>query len=279
MKTTEWTWKTTDGLDIFSQSWEPDGRPKAVVCLLHGLGEHCGRYAHVGKAFADAGFALAGFDLRGHGKSGGPRGHFPSLQVLMDDIQRQCQQLAERFPGAPQFLYGHSLGGAFVLVYATYTRHTLAGVISVAPALRSPVLEQKFKMSMVRILGGILPALTIPTGLDPTSISRDPEVVRAYIEDAFVHDKATLSSGKVTLQVIDWVFSHATEFPVPLLILHGAADRLVYLRGSEELAGWMKGHSEFKYFDGLHHEIHNEPEQKEVFAFMIDWMNAQLKNK
>jgi alpha-beta hydrolase superfamily lysophospholipase len=279
VKTNEWMWKSNDGLEMFAQSWEPEGTPKAVLGLVHGLGDHSGRYARVGKALSDAGFAVVGFDLRGNGKSGGPRGHYPSLEVLMDDIDQGCRQLGERFPGVPLFLFGHSLGGLFVLVYATYHKHNLTGVISIAPALRSPVLEQKIKMAMVNILGGLLPTLTIPTGLDPNSVSRDPEVVRAYVEDPLVHDKATLSAGKVGLQAIDWALSHTMDFPVSLLILHGAADKLVYPRGSEELAGLIKGDLTLKLLDGLYHEIHNEPEQEEVFAFMIDWLNSQLKKK
>lgn len=275
----EWTWKSNDGLELYAQSWEPEENTKAVVCLVHGLGDHSSRYANVGEAFSEAGYALAGFDLRGNGKSAGQRGHYPSLKVLMDDIHQQCQQLGGRFPGVPQFMFGHSLGGLFVLVYATYHKHNMTGVISVAPALRSPVLEQKFKMSIVQILGGLLPTLTIPTGLDPTSVSRDPAVVRAYIEDPLVHDKATLSVGKVGLKAIDWSLSHATEFHVPLLILHGTEDKLVYPHGSKELAELIKGDLTLRLFDGLHHEIHNEPEQKEVFAFTIDWMNSQLKKK
>ena len=100
----EWTWKSTDGLEMYAQNWRPEGTPRAVVCLVHGLGEYSGRYAHVGKALADAGFALVAFDLRGHGKSGGQRGHFPSLDVLMDDIHQLIQQGSEKFPGLP-FLY------------------------------------------------------------------------------------------------------------------------------------------------------------------------------
>ena len=99
MKMREWGWKSADGLEMFAQSWEPDETPRAVVCLVHGLGEHSGRYAHVGKAFVEAGFVLTGFDVRGHGKSGGPRGHTPSYDALMDDIDLFIYLVANRYPG------------------------------------------------------------------------------------------------------------------------------------------------------------------------------------
>jgi alpha-beta hydrolase superfamily lysophospholipase len=276
VKTTEWKWKSKDGLDMYAQSWEPEESPKAVVCLLHGLGEHSGRYAHVGKAFADAGFVLAGFDLRGHGRSGGQRGHFPSFGALMDDIHRYIQEGDERFPGMPVFLYGHSLGGFLVLNYATYHKNSLKGVIATGAGLRSPVLEQKVKISLSKVLGSLLPTITISTGLDADGISRDPEVVRAYKEDPLVHDKATLSAARVGIEAVDHAFAHATEFPTPLLIMHGAADRVTYPHGSQEFADLVPENCTLKLWDELYHEIHNEPEQADVFKFMINWMDAQL---
>lgn len=279
MKKDEWTWTSNDNIEITAKSWVPDSKPKAVICLVHGLGEHSGRYAHVGKTFTESGFALAGFDLRGHGKSGGQRGHYPSLKTLMGDLHQQCEQINNRFPKTPQFMYGHSLGGLFVLVYATYQHHSLTGIISVAPALQSPVLEQKNKMAMVNFLGGLFPTLTIPTGLDPESISRNTRIVRDYQEDPLVHDQATLSTGKIGLQAIEWVLAHTESFPSPLLILHGTEDKLVYPSGSKELSSMIEGNLTTKFFDGLYHELHNEPEKDQVLAFSLDWMNSQLKNK
>lgn len=123
MKWAEWGWESNDGLKMYAQSWEPEESPKAVVCLVHGLGEHSGRYAHVGKASTEAGFALAAFDLRGHGKSGGPRGHTPSFDAFMNDIEGFQKQLDKRFSNLPRFLYGHSLGGnpGVELCFATQT--------------------------------------------------------------------------------------------------------------------------------------------------------------
>lgn len=279
MISNKWTWKSNDGLEMYACSWAPEETPEAVVCLVHGLGEHSGRYAHVGQAFSDAGLALLAFDLRGHGKSGGQRGHFPSFEAVMDDIHRHIQQVDEKFPGLPVFLYGHSLGGLLVLNYATYHKHSLSGVIATGAGLRSPVLEQKAKLALSKILGGLLPTVTIPTGLDANGISRDPGVVRAYKDDPLVHDVATLSGARVGIGAVDRAFAHAGEFSTPLLIMHGTADRVTYVRGSQEFAALVPENCTQKFWDGLYHEIHNEPEQNEVLAFMIDWMNTQLKNK
>jgi acylglycerol lipase len=276
MKTRDWGWESKDGLEMFAQSWEPDENPKAVICLVHGLGEHSGRYAHVGRVLSEAGFALAGFDLRGHGKSGGPRGHIPSFEAFMNDIDEFENQLDERFSGLPRFLYGHSLGGILVLNYALRRMPDLKGVISTGAGLRTALEEQTAKVIMARVLGTLMPNMTISSGLDPTTISRTPEVVDAYIHDPLVHDKMTLGFGKIMLSVLPWSFEHAHEFSLPLLIMHGAEDKLGYPRGSEEFASLVKQDCTLKLWDGLHHEIHNEPEQDEVFTFMLDWMNAHL---
>jgi alpha-beta hydrolase superfamily lysophospholipase len=264
---------------MFAQSWEPEGNPKAVVALVHGLGEHSGRYEHVGRALTEAGFALVGFDLRGHGKSGGPRGHIPSFDAFMDDIEGFHKQVEERFAELPCFLYGHSLGGILALNYVLRCKPDFKGVISTGAGLRTALEEQTGKIMIVRVLGTLLPNLTIPSGLNPYHISRDQDVAQAYIADPLVHDRMTLGFGKAMLSVLPWTFEHAHEFSLPLLIMHGTADKLGYPRGSEEFASYVKQDCTLKLWDGLHHEIHNEPEQDEVFVFTIDWMNTQLNHE
>src|SRR3972149_10091478 len=129
MEILEWNWKSRDNLVMYAQVWQPPGAVKAVVCLVHGLGEHIGRYPHVGAALSEKGFALAGFDLRGHGKSQGRRGHAPSLNVYFDDIDFFLEQVAERFHGSPCFLYGHSLGAILTLAYVPLRKPRISGVI------------------------------------------------------------------------------------------------------------------------------------------------------
>jgi alpha-beta hydrolase superfamily lysophospholipase len=172
------------------------------------------------------------------------------------------------------------MGGLLVLNYATYHKHSLRGVIVTGAGLRSPVLEQKGKLTLAKVLGGLLPTMTIPTGLETQALSRDPEVIRIYNNDSLVHEVATLSTTvHLGIIAVERAFAHAAEFSTPLLLMHGAADRLTYPRGSQEYAALVPGECTLKLWDGLYHEIHNEPEQNEVFAFMIDWLNSQLRNK
>ena len=278
METFEWKWKTSDGLQMYSKGWAPKGTPKAVICLLHGVGEHIGRYEHVAEALTEKGYALLGFDLRGHGKSAGPRGHLPSFEAFMSDIDRFLAEVAKRYPGAPQFLYGHSMGGILVLNYALRRKPRLAGVISTGAALHTAIEEQKVKVVMARVLGALLPTMTIASGLDPKTLSRDPAVVQAYISDPLVHDRMTAGFGKIILTVNPWTFEHAGELELPLLIMHGTKDMLCYPSSSLEFAGLApKDKVTLKMWDGFYHEIHNEPEKAQVFKVMTDWLAARLK--
>jgi alpha-beta hydrolase superfamily lysophospholipase len=280
MKTFEIKWEADDGTGFFAQGWEPGERqPKAFIVLIHGLGDHTSRFTHVGKAMTEAGYAMAGFDLRGHGRSGGARGHAPSLDAYMQDIRRFLQLMDQRYPNIPRFLYGHSFGGLLTLAYAIQGGAVLKGVLVTGPALRSSLQEQRAKIAMVRLLGSLLPTITVQSGLDATTISRDPEIVAVYQNDPLVHYKASLGFGKVGLTAIDLCFARAKDFPVPLLINHGKEDKITYFSGSEDFAKLIReagGDVTLKLWDDLYHEVHNEPEKAQVFQYMIEWLDRHL---
>jgi len=277
MKTFELHWQTRDGLDIFARGWEPEQAPKAVVYLVHGLGEHSGRYAHVAEALGNAGYVLFGFDLRGHGRSDGRRGHAPSLEAYLQDINQLIEQARARYPALPMFLYGHSLGGILALNYVLRRKPALEGVIVTAPAMHSGLEEQPAKVLLAKILGVLLPNAAVATGLDPYTVSHDPNVVQAYIHDPLVHYKATLGWGRMMLAVNRWTLEHAAEFPLPLLLMQGKEDVIAYPSSSIEFAAPLKERCTLVLWEGMFHEIHNEPVKNEVFVTMIGWMDARLK--
>ncbi len=192
MKHDEFSWLEHDGMETYSQCWEPEMEPRASVCLIHGLGEHSGRYTYMAKRLTDAGFAVLGFDLRGHGKSAGRRGSISSENILLDQISRLLEEARRRYSKKPSFLYGHSLGGLLALFYPLKLQPTLTGVIATGPALRSPLQDQTLKVASAKILGAILPDVLIASGLDVSDLSRDPEVIRKYTNDPLVHDRASL---------------------------------------------------------------------------------------
>lgn len=277
MKRFETKWTTDDHLEIFAQGWEPDQRaPKAAICLVHGLGEHSGRYEHVAEAFTKDGYAMFGFDLRGHGRSGGPRGHFPSSEAVLQDIDLLFTHARERYPELPLILYGHSLGGILVLYYGLKRKPKIKGVIATSPGLHTALESQTGKIIAAQILGLIAPTVLLPSGLDAHAISHTQAVIDKYQQDPLVHDKISLGFGRTMLGVAKWTLEHAAEFPAPLLLMHGKEDRIAFPSSSIEFAAAAPEKSTLVLWDEGYHELHNEPEQAEVLKTMLIWMNARL---
>lgn len=276
MRHDETTWKTGDGLTLYHQSWAPDVSPRGVILLVHGLGEHSGRYAGLGEYFVHNGLAVLGFDLRGHGRSEGARGHTPSFEKYLDDIELLFEQADRQFNGIGRILYGHSLGGILVLNYAIRRKPDLKGVVSASAGLRTSIEEQALKVNMAKIFGSLLPGVQLNSGLQPRMISRDPQVVERYQNDPLVHFQASFGFAKYSLEAIEWTFEHARDFPAPLLLIHGSDDLLAYPRGSQEFAELVAGDCTLKIYTGLSHELHNEPEREQVLGDVMAWIDERL---
>lgn len=265
---------TSHGLQLFGQGWSTDADPHAVVCLIHGLGEHSNRYVHLAKAFTDAGIAVLAMDLRGHGKSSGKRGYVANYDFFLDDIDLLIAQARQRFPGIPLFLYGHSLGGNLVLYYTMHKKPQLAGVIDSAGVLRPGFKPPASKIVLAKIMKTVLPGLVMTNGLDRNALSHDPNVIAAYNHDPLVHDRISSGLALGFLDAGEWMLAHAVEFPpIPLLVLQGTEDRIVLPVASQQFASSVHGDVLYKPWEGLFHEIHNEPQKNEVFDFTIKWIN------
>ncbi len=276
MKHNELELQSNDGLRLYAQEWAPDGEVTGLICLVHGLGEHSGRYAHMAEYFNSNGLGLISYDLRGHGKSAGPRGHSPSLEVMNDDFSLFLETARERFPNQPLFLYGHSLGGNLVLNYAIKTTPSIKAMISSAPVLRPAFEPPAWKITMGRILYRLLPTFTMSNELDRDALSKDPKVIDAYNADPLVHDRI---SSRLAIDMLDtglWLLENAKLLRIPTLIVHGSGDRICSATASQEFAQKAGEICTMKLWDGLFHEIHNEPEQETVFDHTLSWINKQL---
>ena len=279
MKMFEAEWQSGDGLHFYGCGWEPDGKIKASIALVHGLGEHVGRYARVGEAFANAGYALMGFDLRGHGKSGGPRGHTPGYDILMDDVALLLEQIETRYTDLPGFLYGHSLGGNLVLNYALRRRPRVTGVIVTSPWLKLAFEPPVFQVTVGRLMNRIAPGFTQNSGLETAALSRDPEVVKAYVNDPLVHDKITARLFVELYESGLWALEHASDFPLPLLLMCGTGDRIISAEAGRQFAERGGEKVTWLAWDGWYHEIHNEPEKTQVLTTMFQWMSDLVNKK
>lgn len=272
----ELSWKTKGNLNIYAYHWNVEDA-KAVVCLVHGLGEHLHRYDHVAAYFNQHGFAVISFDNIGHGKSEGKRGHLPSFQVYQDNVKELLETAEKKHPLLPKFLYGHSMGGNIVLNYALRNNPTIAGLVTSGAWITLPKDPPKLLVAVGNILKYILPALQQPNDLDPTGISRDEKEVEKYINDPLVHDKITINFGAEMLPAAKWLATYKGPAKVPFLMMHGTDDRLTAHDGSVLLSNNLTGDVVMKSWDGFYHEIHNEPEQKEVFDYTIKWLEEKIQ--
>lgn len=260
---------------LHAVEWKPDCEPKACILLVHGIGEHTGRYQHVAEYFTKAGYVITGFDLRGHGKSEGIRGHAPSFDHLMDDITQGIDILRSNFPGLPVFLYGHSLGGALVIYYSITRDSNLAGVIATSPALGITVPIPPIKLLLGKIMYAVFPTFQMKNGLDPNDLSHDTSVGQRYTSDPLVHPFTTARLGLDLIKSGSFNIEHASEVQYTMLLMQGTADKLVSPELTRKFA--EKAPSQlitYKEWDGYYHELHNETQKDVVLQVMVDWLNA-----
>lgn len=275
MTTQELTLKSSNGETLWGQVWQPEEKARAVIVLVHGLGEHIQRYQHVAEKANARGIAILGFDQQGHGKTGGKRGVINSAEGLMEDITHAINLAKERFPGLPVFLYGHSMGAVEVLYYGLNGSERPAGIIATSPALDTASLS-KAQRALVRLLKNILPDLAVNNGLPIDGLSHDPASNQAYRGDPLVHPKASVRLAAFMMEAAEDVMKKANEWDLPLYLAHGSADPICPVDGSDQFAQVLGSKVTYKRWDGLYHETHNEPEKDVVIAAMLDWVESQI---
>jgi len=267
-----------DGDNLAIQDWPlEEGQPlRGVVLLVHGLGEHAGRYDHVARRLNQWGFAVRGHDQYGHGESGGPRGGLPTANRLLDDLADIMESTRVRMTrGTPLILFGHSLGG---LVAARFVAQSMGQVDALV--LSSPALDAgltAFQKLLVSILPKIAPNLRVGNGLDPSLISHDPVVVAAYRADKLVHDRISARLARFIADGGPATVAAAANWKVPTLLLYAGADKLVNPAGSRAFAAAApKDVVSAHCFETLYHEIFNELDAEPVFAELKKWLDMRF---
>lgn len=251
------------------------GAERAMIILVHGLGEHAGRYAGWAGRFNAHGVTIHAFDLPGHGMTPGRRGVVPSPERLYDTIDQIIVESAATHPGVPLFIYGHSLGGGLTLHYLVRRRPSLTGAIVTSPWVTLTNAPPPFKVMLARAAGRLFPGLTQPAGLRTNDLSRDPEVVDAYRNDPLVHGKISAGLYLWMTAAAGETLAGAGELTLPLLLLHGRNDLITSPSGSVLVAG-AAPNATIKLWDDGYHELHNDPLKDEHFAFIIEWMDTLI---
>jgi acylglycerol lipase len=263
------------GIELYWQAWLPEAEPRALVVIAHGASEHSSRYAHVAERLVAAGYGVYAIDHRGHGRSQGKRAQLDRLDHVVADLRAFVDLAAGRHPDAPVYLLGHSMGGGISIAYAVRHQETLAGLV-----LSGPVADPDAAGAVTRALSRVVSAIAPDLGVysvDAALVSRDPEVVRSYEDDPLVHH------DKLPARTVSELSSAVQRFPaevpglrLPLLVMHGSADQLVPPAGSRMV--YERAGSEDKtleIWEGLHHEILNEPEQEQVIDLVVGWLGER----
>ena len=272
----ETRWRSRDGFALYGQRWWPATDARAVVCVVHGLGEHGGRYAHMAAGLTDAGFAVTTVDLRGHGRSGGVRGHARSYDHVLGDIVELAERAGGRWPGLPRFLYGHSMGGALALNVVLRHRPEVEGVVASSPALRPAKAPARWKTAVARALVRVCPCVPFPSGLDPGHLSRTPSVVKDIRTDSLTHCRVSARLGLELLAAGREALRSADRFALPLLLMHGTGDKVTSPEATAEFAERAGDVCHLKLWEGLFHVLYEEPESPEMLTYMVQWLQSKL---
>ena len=279
MLTAEGTFAGTGGVPIhWERSAPPAGPPRGVVLLAHGYAEHVGRYREFMAHLVGRGLAVAAIDHRGHGRSGGPRGHCRDFGEFIADLRTLADLAEEWWPGVPRLLFGHSMGGLLAFLYLLRHPDTVrAGALS-GPAFKVADSAPRILQSVALLLARVAPGVTFRSNLDPGALSRDPAVGAAYLADPLVHRAASAGFVRAIRAAQAAAMEGAPRLAVPLLILHGDADRLVLPAGSAEIAARLSCPHQLVLLPGFYHELLNEPasERARVLEVLDRWFDRWL---
>lgn len=265
---------TFHNTNFYGQSWIA-AKTKAVVVLVHGMGEHSSRYHHVAQIFTDHNYSVVAFDHFGHGKTSGKRGHNPNFEAVLESVKLVIAKAKKRFPKTPIFLYGQSMGGNVVLNYALRRKTKLHGVIATSPFLKLAFEPPAVKLFFGKIIQKIAPSLTMGNELIVDHLSRDQKEVQKYVDDPLVHNKISPNYSLVFFDTGEWAIANASKTKIPMLVMHGDQDKITSPLGSEEFVKNSKTGS-LKIYKGGYHELHNDLCKQEMIQDMLAWLEAQL---
>ena len=266
-----------DGRNLNACTWTSGPEPKAVIAIIHGLSDHIDRYGYLSSFMNQHNIATIGMDFQGHGKSPGKRGHVRTFSLLLSTVERLLIEARLQFNETPLFLFGQSLGGNIAVNYILrHQSKEITGGVICAPYFKLAFTPPKWKTKMARILGRILPSLTLSDGLDPMELSHDPLVGKAYLEDPLVHNRISVNLYNIANRQGAWALEHASLLNYPTLIMHGDEDRLTSHIASQRFAEDAGPMATLKIWNGLRHELHNERNKDEVLSFMYKWILQQI---
>ena len=274
------TFVTRDGFKLFEQHWYPLGDAIGSVVLVHGIAEHSNRYEHVARFLNERGYAVFAYDHQGHGQSEGRPIYIDSFDVYSTDLGQMALRVRQLAPTRPLYVLGHSMGGLILAYWLVTSMPKIDGALFSGAALKAGDDVKPIEMKIAPVLSRLLPKLEV-TKLSSDSISRDPEVVRTYDNDPMVYRGGIPArTGAEMLRAISVVTDDAMRLEYPMLVMHGTADKITNIEGSMQFhARVSSAEKTLKLYDGLYHEILNEPEKETVLNDIGTWLDAQVAKR
>jgi len=269
----------TVDFDLFEQSWFPEDDIKAVVLLVHGLGEHSSRYEHVAEFLTSKNIGIETFDLRGHGKSDGAKAFVRSFDEYLQDVEIFYSRVLGRHPDLPLFIYGHSMGATIGALYIITRNPDINGVLLSGILLKMGDDIPLILIKMSSIIGKYAPKMKT-TKLDSNSMSRDPKVVANYNDDPLNYRAGIPArTGLELITAMQRIQVQMEKITLPIMVMHGSSDKVTNPDGSIDLYEAVASNDKtLKMYQGFYHEIHNEPDKQKVFDDIINWINDHLGN-
>ena len=260
---------------IYSRRYQV-ASPRAAVVLVHGFGEHSGRYDALIRHLCEHGYAVTVYDHRGHGKSSGLNGHIDRFTDYEDDLQEIMESVRKLQPGKKLFLIGHSMGGLVTLRYLSRAGAQVDGAVISAPLLAIAARVPAHKLLIARIGAALAPRLRLANDIDPAVLSRDPEIGRAYAADPLVGKLVSTRWFAEAVNAMKGVKTDAAKITTPLLLMHGTEDRLAAIQATKEVYPLISSSDkELRILEGFYHELFNEPEKEELYHRVTDWLGAR----
>ncbi len=265
------------GTKLYCTTWQTEDAPKAVLFIVHGLGEHSGRYEEMASFFTNNQMAVFSFDHRGHGKSEGKKGHAESIDQFVEDVEYALMHCRSLFLETPIFLFGHSMGGQILATFLDKVKSKeIKGAIISSAWFQIVNPPPAWQIKLIKKLKLIIPKLTISNGINPEIVSSVAAEVKIYREDPLVHDKISValfySLFKNGLQLTQ----HAQPVNIPVLVCHGDKDQITSISASEQYANNLGEKAEFKIWEGSFHEPHHDFEKEKVMQYYLDWVIGKI---
>lgn len=265
------------GCQLYYQSWLPVQPSQAMIVLVHGLGAHSSVFQNVVQYLVPQGYEVYAFDLRGHGRSPGQRGHINQWKEFREDLRAFLRYIQSQRSCCPLIVWGHSLGGTVALDYALHSPDEIQGLILTAPAL-TKVNIAPVKLALGRLLSKTVPRFSLKLGIQKQLGSRDPAALAAYLQDPLRHEYGSARLATEFFATVRWIQTHASELKIPLLIMHGSSDQITLPEGSREFFQQVifpdKEHREY---EGNYHDLYVDNDYAEIFSDLSTWLDQHLE--